>query len=241
MKVSKTAFVDFLNKVSLKGMIQEVVIEENGMVGTVPQTKEHDKDCIIFGSFPDLGFKSRIGLGDVAMLAKIVNSLETADNLVNIDLQDSCLVVAARNGKYSYRLAQADAITSVVAGYAEASEKLKALESMELSLTSVLNLKKAIANLTSDRVSFYAHDGILEAVVHDDGTKSSATIELGMSKKSYKKDFPASTLSRVLDTIDTDGTMMYGDESDKSPVVIQLKSKQYLYMVSPYVEVKLGE
>jgi hypothetical protein len=241
MKVSKTDFVDFLQKISLKGLIQEVVIEENGMVATVPQSKEHNQDCTIFGTFDGLGIKARIGLGDVALLAKIVGSLETADNLVNIDLQDKSLIIAARNGKYQYRLADPDVITSIKDSYPAACTLMQSFEGLELSLSGIVNLKKAISNLMSDRVSMYAHDGVLEAVVHDDGTKSSATIELGASKKNFKNDYDASLLSKVLDTVDSDGTLLFVQEpkdEKPQPIFIQLKSKKFLYMVSPFVEVK---
>jgi ATP-dependent Lon protease len=234
MKVSKTEIVKFLKGINLKGIVDEVVFEEDGTV-----TVGYDKQLIIAASTEmRLSEGQRVGVTNLSLLLKIIESLETEDNTVNIAVEGTNMVIAARSGRYDFRLASVDVIESLKK---DRENVFKLLEEtavkVEVPFLKIANLKKAISTLGADRITIDVNkeSKIASAVVYDDKTRSTATIELGEADGDFKNTYNADILVRVMDMVEDD-TVVVCVTMDK-PLFFDLKKAGFCYMLSPWKKV----
>ena len=234
MKVSKTEVIDLFQKVNLKGVIEECVIEEDGTI-----TVSSNDEIVAVGQTTLKFSDKRLAFQNLSLLIKIVNSLETADNVVNIEVKDGSMIIAAKSGKYTYKLADAATIESMPTF----REKIKEYETtspikLSLPLLTVTNLKKAIGTFGSKEntaMTLMVTEGKLNAVVIDEATKNKAVIEMGDCTGDFVLTYNADMVARILD-------MVIGEEceicltppTDKNvPLSIVLKDKGFSYYLSP--------
>jgi hypothetical protein len=234
VRAMKTELLDFLNKVHVKGLVTEAVFETDGSV-TVSQSGGADdkkvavKELIVMGTGKSMNLGVRLGLSNLDLLIKIVSSLESADNMLNIELKESNLVFACRTGKYTFRLTDPEVIESLQKQRPSIQKLLdESTIFVDLDIPMITALKKAITNLTPDRISLYANEGKLEAIVTDDATKNCAVIELGRVTGEFKQDFNAIIITRVLEMAGPSGFKLY--IAKDRPLF--LKSGDFTYMVS---------
>lgn len=234
MKASKSEFVDFLNKVHVGGLVNELVLEEDGSVVVSPG-EGADRSLLVVAQ-KDFGFKKRLGIANLDLLQKIAKSIEAPDNMINIEIKDtSNMVLASKTGKYNFRLADPDVIES---NYDQKDDIFVLMKKSEVKLPikieSAAVLKKAISDFSVERVAFYANAGKLEAIVYDDGTDSSASIEIGKTDKEFKHDFSGETLKRILEMITTDDAIVYMGKDQ--PLFVEVGEKKFVYMLSYFTE-----
>lgn len=237
MKVIKSEFVDFLKKTYLNGMIEKFVIEEDGSVDATVSNS-----LSVFGksSFP--GFGKRVGISAPDTLLKIVNALESSDNTINIELQGVDMLLATKNGKYTYRLADADVIESV-REYEErfrglhAGLKNKILFNMEM-LSSIKKSMSILCKGDTDVITFFANDNQLQVIASDDATKCTSATNIGNVEGTFKLDFKAKDMSELLNVIGTAGATFCIEEG--KPLCIELADKSFLYMVANVMNTKVA-
>lgn len=239
MKIVKTDMLDFLKMIRVKaqargqegslGEVNEVIIEEDGSVATGFQNKA----VMVFGKAKTLKFERRIAVSNVELLISMLDALESPDNMVNMQFDDQrMLTMTTRLGKYSYRLAD----PSAVEDFAELKDRVEDLISaltvnLTLSAGTTKGILKAIRTLSADRVALHSTGGIVSAVVYDDGTKSTATIELGDAKEDFKQDYAAQLLAPILAKMSEDGTRL--QTAPERTAVIAPKDASFRYLISP--------
>jgi hypothetical protein len=214
--------------------VNEIVFEEDGTV-----TVGYDKQLIVVAKTDmRLSEGTRIGVNNLSLLLKIIESLESEDNTVNITVDGQSMLIAARSGKYEFRLASADVIESMKK---ERESVLGLLESAEVKVEvpfiKIANLKKAVSTLGADRVTMEVSKaaGTISAVVYDDETRSTATIELGEATGDFKNTYNADVLVRVMDMVEDD-TVVMAVSMDK-PMFFDMKKAGFCYMLSPWKKV----
>jgi hypothetical protein len=234
MKVSKTEIVKFLKGINLRGIVDEIVFEDDGTV-----TVGFDKQLIVAGKTEmRLSEGQRVGISNLSLLLKIVESLESEDNMVNIAVEGSNMVIAARSGRYDFKLASVDVIESLKKDRDNMDQLFGEAEvKVEVPFIKIANLKKAIQTLGADRVTIDVNKEakLASAVVYDDKTRSTATIDLGEAEGDFKNTYNADVLTRVMDMVEDDKVIV-GVSMDK-PIFFDMQKAGFRYMLSPWKKV----
>jgi hypothetical protein len=232
MKLVKSDFLSYLNRISVKGLVEEFVAEENGLVVSI----QKDKGLVLVGNRSDFkGFGKRVGISNLSLLIKMVSALEAADNQFNVEVKGNDLVLATKSGKYTFKLSDPDAIGSEPEK-AEAMAKLKGSLSLKLDLTieSINAISKSISVLSTgknDVLSIFANEGKVQAVITDEATKSTSSVDIGSSDLVLKVDFEADKFAKLLGMADASkGLKLFLD--DKKPLLLEVPDKSFMYMLS---------
>ena len=233
VKFQKTAALAFLKKVNLDGAIPEFIVEEDGSVaaglGTV---------LMVFGkdaNFP--GFGKKVGITNPAQLTKFINAIESADNMITASFGGHDLVLAARNTKYAYRSADPSTVVSMAAHEEKAKAKMPAFPvKVDITIDQATAIRKAISLLCKtaedsvDRVELFASQGLLQAIVRDDATQSSSSIDVASGVTAeFKTVFLAKYVAPLLAAVGSSGATMYLAEN--SPMFLQLKDSEFVYLI----------
>ena len=104
---------------------------------------------------------------------------------------------------------------------------------LEIPFIKITNLKKAVQTLGADRVKLEVNpkDKVLSAVVYDDKTRSTATVELGEADGDFKNTYNADLLVRLMDQVDD--TVVLAVTMDE-PMFLDLPKEGFCYMLSPW-------
>lgn len=235
MKVVKSDLVDFLKKVILGGLTETFTIEEDGSVNVLIEKS----NLVFFGKSPNFkGFGKKVGVGTPDLLLKIINALESADNTINAEVKGNDILFATRSGKYNFRTADADTITSMK-NEAESflANKTEIKNQIALSVETISAIRKSISILAgkdTDTVSFFGNEGSLQIVATDDASKCSSTTNVGNIEGEFKIDFKASDVAKILDQTGSGGAIAYVMEG--KPLIIELTDKSFTYMLSHIIK-----
>lgn len=230
MKVIKEAFARFLDRVGVKGLLSEVVIEPDGTI-----TKSNDNELLVLGVTGAMNFGEKAALTNIQLIAKIVRDVE-GENVV-LELAEKRLMVLGKDEKYEFRLADPAAVESLHASRNQVVALIEKMLKITVPAVAVKKTLKAIANLSAQRMSVFSEDGLLCFVVYDEATESTATIEVCKNAASFKHDFAAQTVARALELAgDGDVNIRAGKDM---PLFIELPGGEFIYMIS-YMEVEMA-
>jgi hypothetical protein len=153
-------------------------------------------------------------------------------------------VLATKGGKYTFKLSDPDAIGSEPEK-AEAMAKLKSTLALKLDLSveAINAIAKSISVLSTgknDVLSIFANDGKVQAVITDEATKSTSSVDIGSSDLVLKVDFEADKFAKILGMSDASkGLKLYLD--DRKPLILEVPDKSFMYMLSFLVNKEEGK
>ena len=234
MKINAQLLLDHVNKASVGGIIDAIVLGKHFSFAVTDETKSIVSICKTgFGNDYPSDIKENIGIYKIGLFNKAVQYAKdiifSGDN-IDMDITDDRLVF--KNGKnvYSFKLSSPKAIQTVVGNPDEVLEKIGAAPSSTIVFNSAIRSMciKAIQAVDTEKCTFIVEPGNVTLLIGR-SEEHNVIVDLGATKgkNKFKLVVKPEFLLKVLSVLsaDVDATL---ELRDSMPLIIDIENYTFL-------------
>ena len=208
MKLNSQAFLDHINKASMGGLVNEMVLGKDLSFAVTDDTKSVLAIC---GKGLGKGQDIEVGIFDLGMFTKAVQYAKdvifAGAPEIEMDLVENRLVFSKDERDYKFLLSNPKVISTVVENSEEVIEKVSASDptTIKLNSASLAECIKAINSVSSEKCEFRVENGKVKLTVGDD-IKHIIGVPLGTGegKGKFKLVVKPDYLTKILSVLPSD-------------------------------------
>lgn len=232
MKVAQEIFAELLYRASAAGTVPEFVLEKDGSVAV-----SNNNELIAVTRPQAINFGVPVAITNLPLVLKAVQSMN--DEMLLIEVAEKKLTILGKDERYEFRTADPSAVESLMDKIEKIDGRKKEMVGFPLMHAVVQRIARATSVLSADRLSLHAAGGMLNVVVFDYATESTAVVEVCKAEGDFKMDFNAKLVtallgieSRRMDALNENDKACTIYVGKKQPLFVELPGEQFLYMVS---------
>ncbi len=234
MKIKANELVTHIEKASVGGMINELVLDKDFKFVVTDDTKSVLSICNVANPNNDLG---EIGIFDLMLAIKAVQyasgSIFTTDEELELKVVDNRLVFKKGDNEFKFLLSNPKVIASTVENIEETMKKLRSKEGISFIFTksNIDTLTKAIQLINPEIVTIYVKDKKVLALVGKE-TEHNAIVDLFTLKDdvALKVIMKPDYFLKVLQVLPVDDEVKI-EIRDSYPIIFT--SKNYSFVCAP--------
>ena len=235
MKIVAEKLLKHVEKASILGLINEIVLSENLSFSVTDDAKSVLSMNAKGIEGADLG---KIGLFDLQMVQKTIQYASSAifgQEELTVFVKDNRLIFKKDDNEFKFLLSNPKVISSTIENIDETMTKLRSKEGISIVLAKkdADNILSAIALINPETVSIYVKEGKILCLIGKE-TEHNAIVCLGTSDKEVSLKLKPDLLSKVLQVLSFD-TEVKMEMRSSFPVIFV--NGDYTFVISPITEV----